>query len=636
MDDPYDQSDANSYNDPNQNLMNFGNAMMANSAGPGAVTLATALGKAGMSAADQSRLNNTARSENTARAATTASTNMSNQMQLFATNMMRQHFNQPPLVMGPNGQLTTASSQQGAAPPMQGSNNPATMPASTSGAGAQPQESQGMTGPVWAATPGNQRSNGSGQTNNYAAGSSGEPALNSTTTMPSQADALQQYRQEQGMTTPPIDKERAAAGLPIGMASPPPPNPQQIAQNMPNSPQAAPQIGSGQLAIPQQYKQFQQGGGAPNAGQNSWAAPAQAAPQQIDPFAAPQNVDKNQWNSLQMGAMANVPGAAEQLKSLASASAQNVDAREGGISTNSATGITAEGRLAGMTPQGASYLTPPSVTRNGRSLLPDPADNPQAPTDNTFPIPEPNPAHPWGLQAGQTLTKVPDWLDKWRELNQPKMADLQTSMMHQSAIDSSLQQLKNSDFLQPGPGAETRQHLVDGFNSAMRGLGLPVFDSAKASADATEFMKTTQADINQAAHLISSKGTNFDLVSAAKTQPNFSLPYLNSYMANNLNSEATAREYNRISYLNERMNNGVSEADATKEFESQQPGDMVIKRAESQITPVQANKMNIDKLLPGTKYVLPGGQQGYVPIPKDYPFMIPYVNPVMKSQRGNQ
>jgi hypothetical protein len=470
-----------------------------------------------------------------------------------------------------------------------GSSTPATDPSSTTETGdtAAPQESAGMAGPTWASTPGNTRVNDKPRVNQYPAGSSGTPAV-----MPPLA----------------AGNSPAVAGAAL-----------QVAQQANNAPAATP-ASEPQLT----NRQIGQMLMSPNSSQ------------MLSQVKDPQNAQRIVKAGADLGI--NVPTFIGELANApAKAMSQNVDAREGSIGYNEASGVTATGRLAGMTTKGASFLTPPQVTKNGVSMLPPPEDIKQAPIDAKWPIQEPNPEHPWGLQAGQTLTKVPDWLDQWREKNYPRMADLQTQMQQQSALDDSISKLKNADMLAPGTWAEDRKGLVDMWNTGNRILGTPDHDSEKAAASAAEFIKIAQQNTNASAHEISSKGTNFDIVSAAKANPQYSMPYLSGLITNSMNSEAVARNYNRIQYIDERMNNGVSEADATAEFEQQQPGDMVVKRAESVVDPITVNTPGgLKQLLPGTKYTLPNGKTSYVPIPKDYPFFVPYTNPLVKAQRASQ
>lgn len=469
-----------------------------------------------------------------------------------------------------------------------GSSSPATMPSSTqdNGTSPQPQESAGMAGPTWGSTPGNTRLNPQPQTNSYPAGSSGTPVV-----VPGLAAA-----NSPAVSGAALQAAQQASAPAAGQSSEPQLTNQQIGRMLmsPNSAQMLSQIKD------------------------------------------PQNAQRIVKAGADLG-VAVPPFISELASAPAKALSQNVDAREGSIGYNEASGITATGRLAGMTPQGAGFLTPPQVTKNGTSMLPPPDDVKQDPVDKKWPIPEPNPEHPWGLQAGQTLTKVPDWLDQWREKNYPHMADLQTQMSQQAAMDDALSTLKNNNMLTPGTGAETRKGLVDMWNTANRVFGAPEYDSEKAAASATEFMKIAQQNTNASAHEISSKGTNFDIVSASKANPQYTMPYLSGLITNSMNAEAVGRNYNRIQYIDERTQNGVSEAQATAEFEQQQPGDMVVKRAESVVTPITVNNQGgLDRLLPGTRYILPNGKTQYVPIPKGYPFFVPYTNPLVKATRASQ
>lgn len=633
-----------------RNLLAFGAATSAAGAKGGATTFGS-IGQGVQAAMQNARENGTARTDQQLKQQEIAGHQIQNAQSMYALqrqNMINAQYGLPqmnmPNIPGISSQTFQQPMQQagGVQPPQQSqqqsaptsttatgsqlASGGASDPSSTAASSATPQESAGMAGPTWGSTPGNTRLNPQPQINSYPAGSSGTPA-------PTTASALSDYRQQNGLPTPPIDGQRQSMGLPVGEST-----------NAPNVPNLAvagsPAVASAALQVAKQAN-------APAAGDKPAAQQltnrqigqmlmSPNSSQLLSQVTDPQNAQRIVKAGADLGVA--VPAFIGELANApAKAMSQNVDAREGSIGYNEASGVTATGRLAGMTPQGAGFLTPPQVTKNGTSMLPPPEDVKQAPVDTKWPIQEPNPEHPWGLQAGQTLTKVPDWLDQWREKNYPRMSDLQTQMQQQSALDDSISKLKNADMLTPGTWAEDRKGLVDTWNTVNRVLGTPDKDSEKAAASAAEFIKIAQQNTNASAHEISSKGTNFDIVSAAKANPQYSMPYLSGLITNSMNSEAVARNYNRIQYIDERTMNGVSEAQATAEFESQQPGDMVVKRAESVVDPITVNTPGgLKQLLPGTKYTLPNGKTNYVPIPKDYPFFVPYTNPLVKAQRANQ
>lgn len=580
-----------------RNLMQFGLATMAAGATPGATTLG-ALGKGGLAATQSARENSQARAQQGLYSSEVAKNNLGNQLQLAGVNSYRQYNNQPPLAIGPNGQVTSGPMQSvqqpqaPSAPPDQSQNVAADVPSSsTSTAGNEPQESSGMAGPVWASTPGATRVNNMPKTNQYA-------SPNNTPISPFDPPI------------PGIDPARWRATVAL----------QQI------NPQAA------------------------QANQKALIDEAQA-----EPLAAAQARGKGMYPS------------------------GPVETRgEGGVTIytdpNDGQQKMVSGRYKGETMQGAGTLTPATVTnlsgpmstqsgsvnlspgtQQGAGPLPPPpapADihlseastsplanagpsvaAPAASEGTQWPVPVKNPAAPFGVQPGENLTSLPEYVNKWRDENYPKMTNLQNQMQQQVAIDDSIENLKGANVLQPGPWAESRLATVNAWNTVGSALGHQPTDSSRAAASAAEFMKAAQQNTNASAHDISSRGTNFDLVSAAKANPQYSMPYLAAKITNSMNGEAVARNYNRIKYIDDRLNNGVSESQATQEFEKQQPGDLVVKRAESIINPINAKPGNIDRLLPGTKYKLPGGQVGYVPIPPSYPFMVPYTNPLMKIQQ---
>lgn len=633
-------------NDIWKNLMAFGAATSAAGAKGGA-TFAGSLGQGIQAAMQNARDNANARSEQSLKHAQSGYygsetqakqiANAQAMFQLQRQNMINQSYGLPAMQM-PNipgyGQMQSVQTAQTGAPPTQAgqaTDNSQSIapsaPSSTQQSGNTPQESQGMTGAVWGSTPATSTTQPP-QTNVYPRDAAFTPPGNN-------AAALGAYRQQNGLQTPPIDAQRGSVGLPVGESSNLPlPSGGNVQMALPNSPQM--QAAAQQVA--------QQAGATGNVQQQQQMTNRQIAQMLLSP------------NSSQMMSQINDPQTAQRLvkagqdlnlpvppfitelaNAPAKAMTQTVDARQGGVSTNEASGVTAIGRLEGMSPEGAKYITPPQVMKNGVSMLAPPEDAKQSPTDTKWPIAEKNPEHPWQIPAGGTMTGVPDWLDQWREKNYPAMANLQTQMQQQAGIDDAIGALKNSSELQPGPWAEQRKALADSWNTFLRASGHPDEANEKASASAAEFVKLAQQSTNTAAHDISSRGTNFDIVSASRANPQYTMPYMSALITNSMNSEAVARNYNRIMYIDDRTKEGISEAQATKEFEDQQPGDMVVKRAESIVAPIQVKTPGgFSQLLPGTKYELPNGKQGYVPVPKDYPFQIPYTNPVIKARRAGE
>ena len=496
-----------------------------------------------------------------------------------------------------------------------------------------------------------------------------------------------QMNQPQAQPTAPQTPSAPSGIQPVSASDlQPPPNPSQIAAQQ----QSAPQGGStgptwaataGYSAAPKTTEypadgmipQNQLGSYLMSPAKLAGVTPNQA--RQLSAYAAqigmavPPELEKFGYAGQTAASVAAATQPFENEKIRQQAIYQNHETRgEGGVTTyvDPQTGQEKQivGRFKSETPQGAGILTPATVTTSGpngqttqnigQPEVPNPSPagiqisgkppaGQQTPAvssgpkmDTSWPTPVPVPENPFGVPAGEALVSLPDYVPKWRDENYPKMANLQTQMQQQSAIDDSLGKLKNATMLQPGTWGEERKGLVDLWNTGNRMIGTPQYDSEKSGADAAEFVKSAQQNTNAAAHEISSRGTNFDIVAAAKANPQYSMPYMAGLVTNSMNSEAVTRNYNRIKYIDARLNQGVSESQATQEFEQQQPGDLVVKRAESVVNPVVANKINITKLLPGTKYVLPGGQQGYIPIPPDYPFMVPYTNPLYKAQRGNQ
>lgn len=582
-DTPYtsDQSSGGSGNtspDFWRNLMNFGLQTMAAGSQPGATTLG-ALGKGGVAAMDSARQNAQMRMQQQLYGSETAKNNLSNQMQLMGMNAYRQYNGQSPMSLGPNGQIVQGPMQQDNT-----QNIPSSSPSSiTQSGGNQPQESSGMAGPVWGNTAGNARLNTNPPTNAYP-------------------------RQTVSPFDPPV----------------------------------------------------------PGIDPDVWRATVVNL-RNINP-------DQAKINSENLIKMATAGPIAEAEATARGKHPGVIDARQGGISYAPDAGITVTGRLSGESSSGAGYLTPPSITgpgnvpsspQSGGQYPVSPVGNQQAvnapgaqatlenavsgipvsgnaPNNNgiNWPAPVKNPANPFGIKSGETLTSLPEYVNKWRDENYPRMANLQTQMQQQTAIDDSLDKLKNASMLQPGTWASERLNIVNAINTAQSAMGVTdpkYLMSQESGADAAEFIKSAQQNTNASAHEISSRGTNFDIQSAAKANPQYTMPYMAALITNSMNGEAVARNYNRIKYIDDRLNNGVSEAQATQEFEQQQPGDLVVKRAESIITPVKANAININKLLPGTKYVLPDGKTtGYIPIPSDYPFLVPYSNPLYKKMQGSQ
>lgn len=269
-------------------------------------------------------------------------------------------------------------------------------------------------------------------------------------------------------------------------------------------------------------------------------------------------------------------------------------------------------------PVGPKGIELPAGTESGGGLMPTPQPSPQGKSG------------PFGIPTGTELTSIPEYYKKFQEANYPVLNDINQHMMNYADIDNNLESLKNSPALYPGANAETRlaasKQITD--IAQMFGQKPDDFVSQIDTAHASDLIKSAQLLANQSAHEISSKGTNMDLMAAQKANPSLSMPYLAGKMVNNMRSEADMMHANRITFTDKMMREeGMNEPDAVKQFGKLQPPDMIVARAQSQLIPVRANAINVNRLLPGTK-VTDGQKQYYIPIPPNYPFQLPPTNPL--------
>lgn len=570
-----------------RNLMAFGMSTMAAGAKPGATTLG-ALGQGGMAAMENSRQNAQMRMQQQLYGSEAGKNNLANQLQLMNMNAYRHHYmpGSPDIQLGPNGQIIQQPYQSIQPQQMDQSQNiPASSPGSqTASAGNTPQESSGMTGPMWVGTAGNTRTSNQPQMNMYL---------------------VDPYSAPRGVSQQAFDQANMLnmVGNPLGK------NVADLAFAGPTEAAVTP------YKIQQERSNFRDVRGA--AGLPAFV---------FDPLAnggrggiAAEGAQLGIIPQGQIGA-----GTPYRLPPTVS----------GGINTSYQNQQSQPDLTLAMPTQAEIESSAAPYTGVG-----NPANNQNVPSPTQQQLAGlPIGAVQTGLspQAHELLTVgAHDMLEKQR----PAYEAAQQTLNGATVIDANIDKLGPEGWFSPGAGGGERIAISKGWNGALTALGMTpesnpdLFANVEKIATGEELNKQTVNLGFNLARTMGARESQQVVEQAIKINPGLGTTYLGGHMVNSLIAENAQRSKDQYEYKMNALNNGIDPLTAETQFNKIYSGPSYVKRAMSQFAPINVNTPGaLKNLLPGTVIKFGNGNPKVIPMLQDYPFTMPPTN----HQLGNQ